>query len=174
MHLLITAIRLITKSFQILPKCPQFASKKTSPQEMQTPVPQNNGKRAIHEAGTYPPHYRLSLYPHRLQHHCGHTAASNVETAAFYLVEHLKNRDGVVLSYRVSIKTATRFLWENAVLPVQSAAARLVALFYLFNMRWCPEKYADRNVGKQELKRQRADALFCVCELRTRQKNETH
>ena len=31
---------------------------------------------------------------------------------------------------------------------------------------WCPEKYADRNVGKQELKRQRADALFCLCENR--------
>ena len=32
------------------------------------------------------------------------------------------------------------------------------------NPRWCPEKYADRDVGKQELKRQRADALFCVGE----------
>ena len=29
--------------------------------------------------------------------------------------------------------------------------------------RWWPEKYADRYVGKQKLKRQRADALFCVC-----------
>ena len=33
----------------------------------------------------------------------------------------------------------------------------------VFANRWWPEKYADRYVGKQKLKRQRADALFCVC-----------
>jgi len=30
--------------------------------------------------------------------------------------------------------------------------------------RWCSKKYADTGVGKQKLKRQRADALCCVCE----------
>lgn len=42
--------------------------------------------------------------------------------------------------------------------------AQLAALGYDCYLWWCSKKYADAGVGKQKLKRQRADALYCVCE----------